>query len=160
MQVRVSVEDDFNIIGGLRKLNKTEAGQIQNYVVAEISKDYAEYQRERYLSGQYLSVRSGVTKDSVRFYKVKDGRFEVSPGVGIVGRKNYLGIYETGGEIKPRNKKVLAFDVGGQTVFARSVYIDKLPFVTDSKKSYEQSQKPLIIMRNIWTGVFKKKGLV
>lgn len=160
MQVRVSVEDDYNIIGGLRKLDGNEAGKIQNFVVAEISKDYAEYQRDRYLSGQYLNIRSGETKESVRFYKVKDGRFEVSPGVGIVGRKNYLGIYETGGEVKPRTKKVLAFDVGGQTVFARSVYIDKKPFVTDSKRAYEHSGKPLTIMRNIWTSVFKKKGLV
>ena len=160
MNLGIKIEDPHGIIPGLTRLDKAEAERIQNFVVAEISKNYAEFQKEGYLDGQYLNRQTGETAGSVRFFKLKNGRFGVAPGVGVSGNLNYLAIYQRGGEIVPQNAKTLFFEIDGNPIFARSVYIDPKPFVTDSKKDYESSDKPVIIMRNIWTQVFQRKGLV
>lgn len=54
----------------------------------------------------------------------------------IVGsNKVYARIQDTGGVIKPKNKKLLAFKVNGQFVFARSVTIKGNKYMTNA---YEQ----------------------
>lgn len=70
--------------------------KIKNYMIAEVSKHLAEYEKQRYLSGQYLNRQRGVTHDSVKFFKMKNGVFGVRPGAGVPGRLNYLNVYLKG----------------------------------------------------------------
>jgi len=159
LNIAITLEDPDNLEREIRELGAGQADKIQNFVVAEVSKDYAEYQKKNYLSGQYLNKRTGGTYDSVKFFKLSDNNFAVRPGAGVSGRLNYLSLFETGGEITPKKAKRLAFNVNGNQVFARSVYIDRKPFVSDSFSAYVSSGKVETIMRRVWTKALKKKGL-
>jgi len=159
MRLDIRFDDPNGIVPGLINLDANEADNIQNYVVAEISKDYADFQKHNYLSGQYLNNLTGETYGSVKFFKLNKGYFAIRPGAGVSGRLNYLSIIETGGEIQSKKDKMLAFEINGNLVFARSVHVDPKPFVEDSKRDYETSNRPMILMRNIWTQVLQKKGL-
>lgn len=61
-----------------------------NFIANQIAEEYAEFVRSRYLSGQSLASRRGLTRKSVRFFKLKNGQFGVRPGSGVPGRMNYL----------------------------------------------------------------------
>ncbi|MFW6231848.1 MAG: hypothetical protein ACOC37_02225 [Spirochaetota bacterium] len=67
-----------------------------NFIANQIADEYASFVRERYLSGQKLSVRTGLTRRSTRFFKQRNGVFGVRPGSGVRGRLNYLVRYERG----------------------------------------------------------------
>lgn len=68
----------------------------QDFITGEISLEYAEFVKKNYLSGQVLKVISGKTRGSVKFAKMRKGRFLVRPGVGISGMLNYLSKFELG----------------------------------------------------------------
>lgn len=68
----------------------------QDFITGEISLRYAEFVKKHYLSGQVLRAISGKTRSSVKFAKLKKGRFLVRPGFGIPGMLNYLVKFERG----------------------------------------------------------------
>lgn len=65
-----------------------------NLIADKVAAEYAQYVREQWLSGQRLLVRTGTTRKSVRFFKMKNGVFGVRPGSGVPGRLNYLVKFE------------------------------------------------------------------
>jgi len=69
---------------------------IGNLIVNAIAEKYAGYVRQRYLTGQVLTPRTGETWWSTRFFKIGTGAFGVRPGVGVRGRLNYLLRFERG----------------------------------------------------------------
>ncbi len=69
---------------------------IGNLIANAISEELSEFVQDRYLSGQVLGVRRGITLESTRFFKLKTGVFGVRPGSGIRGRLNYLLSFERG----------------------------------------------------------------
>jgi hypothetical protein len=78
------------------KAAMTQLPRYTNAAVAEIANQYAEFLRNNYLSGQAIGVVSGATKGSVKFGKERSGVFNVRPGRGIAGSKNYLLRFERG----------------------------------------------------------------
>lgn len=64
--------------------------KVGNFIANQIAEEYAEFVRTQYLSGQKLASRRGLTRQSVRFFKLRNGRFGVRPGSGVPGRLNYL----------------------------------------------------------------------
>lgn len=153
-----TVQIDDNLTPAIEKLGR-DFPRIENYIVSEIAKAFAEHEKETTLSGQVLGEQTGETKASTKFYKLKSGHFRVSPGAGVSGRLNYLPIFESGGEIKPRTKQVLKFDIGGQTIFARRVYIPPAPFVSIAFGSFAPGGEATRIAARILERVFKKRGL-
>lgn len=83
---------------GDRNFRKFIAAQpaVANLISSAISKEYAEYLKGGYLSGQVLGKISGETFDSTKFFKMKNGIFGVRPGSGVTGRLNYLHRFERG----------------------------------------------------------------
>jgi len=63
---------------------------IGNFIVSQVAEEYAEWVRDRYLSGQVLRKITGETYESTKFFKLKSGEFAIRPGAGIDGRLNYL----------------------------------------------------------------------
>lgn len=114
--------------GGFRQLRK-DTPATGNLITNAIAEDYARFVRDRYLSGQVLDVRSGGTRESVRFFKEGTGQFGVRPGVGIVGRLNYL----------------LKFERADR------------PFMEPSFREYRATRRHLEIMQRITNAMFRKK---
>jgi hypothetical protein len=63
---------------------------IGNLISNAVAEEFSRYARDSVFSGGVLPVQTGETRDSVRFFKIRDGIFGVRPGVGIPGRLNYL----------------------------------------------------------------------
>lgn len=63
---------------------------IANFIVSQVADDYADWVRDRYLSGQVLRKVTGETYSSTKFFKMQEGTFGVRPGVGVPGSLNYL----------------------------------------------------------------------
>lgn len=63
---------------------------IGNFIVSQVAEEYADWVRDRYLSGQVLRKLTGETYESTKFFKLQDGAFGVRPGVGVPGNLNYL----------------------------------------------------------------------
>lgn len=96
--------------------------KINNYAASLIAKEYAEFVRTKYLSGQKLRAMTGETRRSVRFFKLKNGMFGVRPGSGIPGRLNYLYGFERGSRafMGPSRR---AFKRGGRPAeIAKEIY--------------------------------------
>lgn len=70
--------------------------RVENRIANEVSAEFAEYVKTHKLSGQVLGVRTGETRESVKFFKLKSGEFGVRPGSGVPGRLNYLLRFERG----------------------------------------------------------------
>ncbi|OPL13130.1 MAG: hypothetical protein AVO39_10940 [delta proteobacterium MLS_D] len=104
--------------------------KIKNYMIAEVSKQLAKYEKERYLNGQYLARRTGTTYNSVKFFKMKNGVFGVRPGAGVPGRLNYLNVYVQG------------YDSLGRT-------FPQGNFVRDAAAAYFSSGEPIRIAEGI-----------
>lgn len=97
----------------VRALNTLHA-QLQSYIVSEK------------LSGQVLQHRSGKLAGSIRVALAETSGDSVRGGVQGAGGVAPYGRYHEYGtasqyEIVPKQAKVLAFSIGGQTVFARRV---------------------------------------
>lgn len=90
-----------NVALNLQEVAK-EFPSLTNYIVSEVSKGLAKFQKEGYLRGQYLNKKSGETYDSVRFFKMQNGVFGVRPGSGVVGRLNYLNVFVRGSDSRGR----------------------------------------------------------
>ena len=65
-------------------------GPTMNYITAEVAKKYADYTKVNYLMGQALKRQTGETFQSLKFFKMKNLKMGVKPGVGIRGSLNYL----------------------------------------------------------------------
>ena len=80
------------------------------------------------LSGQVLNVRTGVLRSSIN-HQVTQTSTEVTATVGTnvkYGRYHEFGVPHSW-EIRPKTARALAFEVGGQTIFARHVTHPPLP---------------------------------
>jgi len=96
--------------------------KLNNFAASKIAKEYAEFVRTKYLSGQKLRAMTGETRRSVKFFKLQNGTFGVRPGSGIAGRLNYLYKFERGGRafMGPSRR---AFKRGGRPVdIAKEIY--------------------------------------
>jgi phage gpG-like protein len=87
------------------------------------------------LSGSVLNVRTGVLRASIR-HQVLMTATSVTATIGT--NVNYARFHEFGvphsWEIKPKSARVLAFEIGGQSVFATRVIHPPLP-----ERSFERS---------------------
>jgi phage gpG-like protein len=83
---------------------------------------------KRKLSGEVLNVRTGVLRSSTN-YKIRDSSTEVTATEGT--NVKYAKFQELGvphsWEIRPKTARALAFQVGGQTIFRKSVTHPPLP---------------------------------
>ena len=104
---------------------------IYNYILAEIAKDFSNYTRVNYLQGQKMKKRTGLTFNSVKFFKEKELKMGVRPGVGVKGNLNYL------------NKFIGT----------------KYEFFKPSVNAYRKSGIPERIAEDIIRNIIKKKGL-
>lgn len=104
---------------------------IGNFIVNQISEDFAQFVRDNYLSGQVLGVRTGETRESTRFFKSQPGVFGVRPGVGVRGSLNYLNRFERGA----------------------------LPFMGPAYRAYTSSGEPERIGNRIMGAIIDREGL-
>jgi len=99
------------------------------------------------LSGRVLNVRTGALRSSIRA-KLTNNKTEVS--ATIYTNSPYAAIHEYGGtihvpEIRPKTARALAFQIGGQTIFAaftraHDVHMPERSFMRSSL----QAMTPLI----------------
>ena len=137
---------------GLRRIER-DMPKIEDVVLGSVAKDYRDFVRSRYLSGQLL--KRGKPWEAMTFKRVRRGHWRVGPG-----RFNALAIFETGGVIRPKAaqtiyarrwrttqtrraigvttaRRVLRFyDEGGQPVFRQQVRIPRRPFMSASLAAY------------------------
>ncbi|MFH1730129.1 MAG: hypothetical protein ABIF82_00580 [Planctomycetota bacterium] len=114
---------------GLRRIER-DMPKIEDVVLGSVAKDYRDFVRSRYLSGQLL--KRGKPWEAMTFKRMRRGHWKVGPG-----RFNALAIFETGGVIVPRKRKVLRFyDDSGEPVFRRQVRIPRRPFMSASLAAY------------------------
>lgn len=76
---------------------------------------------------------TGRLRDSIEYAVAGD---TILVGSNLV----YALIHQMGGEITPKNKKVLAFKVGDKTVIAKKVTIKARPYLGISKEDLEEIQ--------------------
>lgn len=103
---------------------------IGNFIANQVAEELAEHVVNRKLSGQVLNVRTGTTRGSTTFYKIKEGMFGVRPGVGIRGALNYL----------------IGFERGSR------------PFMGPAYREYSASGRPEKIARAALASVHKERG--
>ena len=80
------------------------------------------------LSGQVLKVRTGVLRESINL-RVDRTSTAITASVGTnvkYGRFQEFGV-DHSWQILPKSARVLAFEIGGKTIFARSVTHPPLP---------------------------------
>lgn len=84
-------------------------------------------------------IYKGVLISSIRITAVS------AKGVSIGSDRPNAAIHQLGGTIKPKNKKVLVFQIGGKTIFAKSVKIPARPFFpfTPGGDLAENARKPV-----------------
>lgn len=92
------------------------------------------------LTNRVLNVRTGMLRDSI-FRRVESTSTGVIGRVASSGNVKYAAIHEFGGVIpahivRPKTASVLAFQIGGKTVFAKEVHI---PAVRMPERSYMRS---------------------
>lgn len=126
---RTDVQITDNVTPAVKRLLKDYPG-IGNFIANQAAEGLAEYVVDRKLSGQVLSVRTGETRGSTTFYKIKEGMFGVRPGVGIRGSLNYLIRFERGGR----------------------------PFMGPAYREYSASGQPEEIARSVLASVHKERG--
>lgn len=127
--VRVTVEWDQPAIRGLAK----RGGMVDRYVRGKASEIAS-------VARRIVPVRSGVLRGSIRVQQSRDvgGRF--AAGYDVAANAAYARFVHDGTKphvIVPRNASVLAFQVGGTTVFARRVNhpgTKAQPFLTNAAR--------------------------
>lgn len=92
------------------------------------------------LTNRVLNVRTGALRDSI-FRTVEQSSTGVIGKVASSGNVKYAAIHEFGGVIpahvvKPKTASMLAFQIGGKTIFAKEVHI---PAVRMPERSYMRS---------------------
>jgi len=149
MKINVVIEGMDDMKTRLSEFGKSSS-RILNKILRRVSVAYRKYVVSDYLSGQYLGVRTGKTKQSMITYKTKGEKNSYTIGSRVQMRGGETGystsivglasIYEhVGGvDIKPRAAKVLAW-VGpdGQMIYRPSVHLNPKPFMTDSSNRYD-----------------------
>ena len=105
---------------------------------------------KHFLSGEVLNRRSGDLKRSIHSEVFRRNRTIV----GIVGTgMEYAAIHEFGGIIRPKDEGGrLAFKIGGDMVFAKSVEIPKRPYLSRAFNEEKAKVKRLIqeyVMRSV-----------
>jgi len=156
LNIKIDIKDELSPI--FHKMY-VSFPKISNFIISKVAKEYAEDVKKNYLSGQVLKNPTDETKDSVKFYKLKRGHFQVRPGCGIKGSLNYLSIFETGGEITAENHPYLRFEVDGRFVSVKKVYIPPKPFMSKSYKAFANSGKPSQIANRTIDKMLRKWGL-
>lgn len=99
---------------------------INNFMISAISVDFADYIRKKKLSGQALAERTGELKESVRFYKLKNGIFGVRPGAGVRGRLNYVVGFERGFRSGPLQGIRIQFMAPAAQEYAHGTQVQKI----------------------------------
>lgn len=105
-------------------------GRLQSGIARAVTKLALDLQRrtQQKLSGPVLKVRTGLLRSSIN-YQVKQSSTEVTATVGtnvFYGKIHEFGVPHSW-EIRPRTARALAFEVGGQTIFAMRVTHPPLP---------------------------------
>jgi phage gpG-like protein len=113
----------------IARLNRMP-GALRGGIARAMTKLALETQRlvQQKLSGQVLNVRTGVLRSSIN-YHVQDNASQVTATIGTgvkYGRFHEYGVPHSW-EIKPARANVLAFKVGGQSIFAARVIHPPLP---------------------------------
>jgi hypothetical protein len=154
MKINVELENLDGVKGQLAAFGNSQT-RILKKIVRRLATDYKKTVVRDYLSGQYLGVRTGKTKESMIAYKTKgqkagytiasriQQRGEGATG-GFTTFAGLANIYERPGgvDIRPKNAKVLRFiDQSGQEVFRPFVHLAARPFMTDSSQHYDFSGK-------------------
>lgn len=105
-------------------------GALQSGIARAVTRLALELQRlvQQKLSGAVLKVRTGVLRSSIN-YQVERSATEVTASVGT--NVQYARYHEFGVPhswvIRPKSARALAFEVGGQTIFAMRVTHPPLP---------------------------------
>jgi len=147
----ITLEDQVS--PALKKLI-ADMPKVIDHILRVMGEDYMGYVKSRYLSGQVLKK---VTGELIGRYKIKKERknvYSVYPGT-----LGYVNIFERGGIIRPKEKKVLRFYIQGKPVFAKQVYIRPRPFIGPSAKDYASSGKGMRKARQIIDMEITKRGL-
>lgn len=121
--IQIEVTGDTQIIAKLDAM----PGKLQAALTKRLTSLALQMQAtiKQKLSGQVLKVRSGNLRDSID-YDVQTGATSVIATIFSNTSVKYGRIHEYGGitaphVIEPRAGNVLAFEMGGQTIFARRV---------------------------------------
>lgn len=122
-------------------------GRLQSGIARAVTKLALDLQRrtQQKLSGPVLKVRTGLLRSSIN-YQVHQSSTEVTATVGTNVR--YASYHEWGVPhswvIRPRTARALAFEIGGQTIFAMRVTHPPLPersFLRSSLREIEPQIK-------------------
>lgn len=68
-------------------------------------------------------IKKGMLVSSVRITQID------SKNVSVGSDRKYAAIHQLGGTIRPKQKKVLVFQIGGRTIFAKRVRIPPRPYL-------------------------------
>ena len=114
-----------------------------------VAEQFSDYVRRSKLSGQVLGVRSGKTRESMGFYRLKRAKsptYVVRPGRGIDGRLNYLGGMSRGMLIAPKNGEwVYIRDENGKiTARVKSAVVKPRPFMAPAWLEWKGNARGLM----------------
>jgi phage gpG-like protein len=120
--IRATIVGAEQVISHLNEVHPRVFGLVRQAVEAEAINLVRDV-KESKLTGQALKTQTGTLRRSISYQlQASDTAVEGRVGTNLV----YAGIHEYGGTtrahvIAARNKKALAFQVGGQTIVRRSV---------------------------------------
>lgn len=120
-----------------------------------IAENFSEYIKRSKLSGQVLGVRSGKTRESMGFYRLKREKtpaYAIRPGRGIDGRLNYLGGMSKGMLIAPKKGEFIYIrdDAGNITAKVRSATVHARPFMGPGWKEFRSTGNLRGIMKSVY----------
>lgn len=120
--LEVKLEGDKALAANLGAMSSRMKAEITR-TVRRLSIELSAYVKERKLSGQVLTPRTGTLRRSIT-HSVTEGPDGVTGKVGT--NVVYAAIHEYGGKTKPhvieaKRGKALKFSAGGETIFRRKV---------------------------------------
>lgn len=141
--------------GDLDKFASDVKVKMSSRILSIMAFEFSDYVKRSKLSGQVLNVRTGKTRESMGFYKLKRNKsptFVIRPGRDIDGRLNYLGGMQRGMLITPkRGEWVYIRDDQGQiTARVRAATVHARPFMRPGWKEYKSGGNVKAIMRNVY----------
>lgn len=123
-------------------------GEINTRIVLAIATEAARRVKDRLRNGggggmaSFLDVRSGFLWQSVDSRKLDEETYEVF--VGAI----YGAIHEYGGDIYPVNAQFLHFQINGEDIFTKHVWIPPRPYFHPTVQEYFESEEmPALIVR-------------
>ena len=147
--------------GDLDKFAADVKVKMSSRILSIMAYEFSEYVKRSKLSGQVLSVRTGKTRESMGFYKLKRSRsptFVIRPGRGVDGRLNYLGGMQRGMLITPkRGEWVYIRDESGDiTARVRAATIHAKPFMRPGWSEYKSGGNVKTIMRSVYAAYLNR----